>query len=71
MRPVLSLVPQPSHDAQVVLRETAARFAASGATWVQDAWVEPHYADVWITAATSGPGLPVRADLGFFLRPEH
>ncbi|WP_328545237.1 hypothetical protein [Streptomyces europaeiscabiei] len=54
-----------------MLRETAARFAASGATWVQDAWVEPHHADVWITAATSGPGLPVRADLGFFLRPEH
>ncbi|GGL08285.1 amidohydrolase [Streptomyces flaveus] len=70
--PVLDLVPQPSHEAQVdALRETAARFAASGVTWVQDAWVEPHHADVWITAATSGPGLPVRADLGFFLGPEH
>jgi hypothetical protein len=70
--PVLDLVPQPSHDAQVeALRETAARFAASGVTWMQDAWVEPHHADVWITAATSGPGLPVRADLGFFLGPEH
>ncbi|MFF6802066.1 amidohydrolase family protein [Streptomyces sp. NPDC012616] len=70
--PVLGLVPQPSHDTQVdALRTTAARFAASGVTWVQDAWVEPHHADVWITAATSGPGLPIRADLGFFLGPDH
>ncbi|NGO46177.1 amidohydrolase [Streptomyces ureilyticus] len=72
MLPVLDLVPQPSHEVQVeALRETAARFAASGVTWMQDAWVEPHHADVWITAATSGPGLPVRADLGYFLGPEH
>jgi predicted amidohydrolase YtcJ len=70
--PVLDLVPQPSHDTQVdALRETAARFAAAGVTWVQDAWVEPHHADVWITAATTGRGLPIRADLGFFLGPEH
>ncbi|WP_328772752.1 amidohydrolase [Streptomyces sp. NBC_00286] len=72
MLPVLDLVPQPSHEVQVeALRETAARFAASGVTWMQDAWVEPHHADVWLTAATSGPGLPVRADLGYFLGPEH
>ncbi|MGW2722706.1 amidohydrolase [Streptomyces sp. NPDC001492] len=70
--PVLDLVPQPSHETQVdALRQTAARFAASGVTWMQDAWVEPHHADVWITAATTGPGLPVRADLGFFLGPDH
>jgi predicted amidohydrolase YtcJ len=70
--PVLDLVPQASHDTQVnALRATAARFAAAGVTWMQDAWVEPHHADVWITAATTGPGLPVRADLGFFLGPEN
>ncbi|MEU1853149.1 hypothetical protein ABZ499_28755 [Streptomyces sp. NPDC019990] len=37
---------------------------------MQDAWVEPQHADVWITAATSGPGLPVHAGLGSFLGPE-
>lgn len=71
LRPVLDLVPQPSHQAHVdALCETAARLAAAGVTWVQDALVEPHHADVWITAATNGPGLPIRADLGFFLGPE-
>jgi predicted amidohydrolase YtcJ len=39
-------------------------------TWVQDALVEPHLAAAWITAATTGPGLPVRADLGFLLQPD-
>ncbi|WP_055526371.1 amidohydrolase [Streptomyces graminilatus] len=72
LQPVLDLVPQPSHEAMVdALCETAARFAAAGVTWVQDAWVEPRHAEVWITAAVNGPGLPVRADLGFFLGPEN
>ncbi|KUO09729.1 amidohydrolase [Streptomyces sp. DSM 15324] len=69
--PVLALIPTASHEVQVAaLREAAARFAAAGVTWVQDAWVEPHQADVWVTAATTGPGLPVRADLAFVLKPE-
>ncbi|MEU1518433.1 amidohydrolase [Streptomyces sp. NPDC005811] len=69
--PVLALVPTASHGAQVAaLREAAARFAAAGVTWVQDAWVEPHQADVWVTAATTEPGLPVRADLAFVLEPD-
>ncbi|MFE3855210.1 amidohydrolase [Streptomyces griseorubiginosus] len=68
--PVLALIPPATHEAQVAaLREAAARFAAAGVTWVQDAWVEPHQADVWVTAATTGPGLPVRADLAFVLEP--
>jgi predicted amidohydrolase YtcJ len=71
LNPVLALIPAPSHEAHVAaLREAAARFAAAGVTWVQDAWVEPHHADVWITAATTDPGLPVRADLCFILEPD-
>ncbi|MCX4405901.1 MULTISPECIES: amidohydrolase [unclassified Streptomyces] len=71
LSPVLALIPPASHEAQVAaLREAAARFAAAGVTWVQDAWVEPHHADVWITAATTEPGLPVRADLAFILEPD-
>lgn len=69
--PVLALIPTASHEVQVAaLREATARFAAAGVTWVQDAWVEPHQADVWVTAATTGPGLPVRADLAFVLEPD-
>ncbi|WP_060888231.1 amidohydrolase [Streptomyces caniscabiei] len=69
--PVLALIPTASHEAQVAaLREAATRFAAAGVTWVQDAWVEPHQADVWVTAATTGPGLPLRADLAFVLEPD-
>ncbi|WP_128378042.1 amidohydrolase [Streptomyces cavernae] len=69
--PVLDLIPTPSPEAHVdALREAAARFAAAGITWVQDAWVAPHHADVWVTAATTGPGLPVRADLCFILEPD-
>ncbi|MES5824675.1 amidohydrolase [Streptomyces sp. RG80] len=69
--PVLALIPRASHEAQVAaLREAAARFAAGGVTWVQDAWVEPHQADVWVTAATTEPGLPIRADLAFILEPD-
>lgn len=69
--PVLALIPTASHEAQVAaLREATARFAAAGVTWVQDAWVEPHQADVWVTAATTEPGLPVRADLAFVLEPD-
>ncbi|KUO16808.1 amidohydrolase [Streptomyces dysideae] len=69
--PVLALIPTASHEAQVAaLREAAARFTAAGVTWVQDAWVEPHQADVWVTAATTGSGLPVRADLAFVLEPD-
>lgn len=69
--PVLALIPMASHEAQVAaLREAAARFAEAGVTWVQDAWVEPHQADVWVTAATTGPGLPLRADLAFVLEPD-
>ncbi|GKQ41987.1 amidohydrolase [Streptomyces sp. A012304] len=71
LNPVLALVPTPSHEVQVAaLREAAARFAAAGVTWVQDAWVEPHHADVWVTAAITGTGLPVRADLCFILEPD-
>ncbi|MFJ9742013.1 amidohydrolase [Streptomyces sp. NPDC101166] len=69
--PVLALIPTASHEVQVAaLREAAARFAAAGVTWVQDAWVEPHQADVWVTAATTEPGLPLRADLAFILEPD-
>ncbi|WP_405606738.1 amidohydrolase [Streptomyces sp. NBC_00076] len=71
LSPVLALIPPASHEKQVAaLREAAARFACAGVTWVQDAWVEPHHTDVWITAATTGPGLPVRADLAFVLKPD-
>ncbi|WP_369227918.1 amidohydrolase [Streptomyces sp. R39] len=71
LSPVLALVPAASREAQVAaLREAAAGFAAAGVTWVQDAWVEPQHADVWITAATTRPGLPVRADLAFILEPD-
>ncbi|TLS43705.1 amidohydrolase [Streptomyces montanus] len=71
LNPVLALVPTPSREAHVdALREACARFAASGVTWVQDALVEPHHADAWVTAATTGPGLPVRADLCFLLEPD-
>ncbi|GGS29480.1 amidohydrolase [Streptomyces humidus] len=71
LNPVFALIPPASHEAQVAaLREAAARFAAAGVTWVQDAWVEPHHADVWMAAATTGPGLPVRADLAFILEPD-
>ena len=69
--PVLALIPTASHEVQVAaLREAAARFAAAGVTWVQDAWVEPHHADVWVTAATTEAGLPLRADLAFVLEPD-
>ncbi|KUN92545.1 amidohydrolase [Streptomyces caeruleatus] len=72
LNPLLDLLPAPSHETQVAaLREAAGRFAAAGVTWLQDAWVEPHHNDVWITAATTGPGLPVRADLGFVLLPDN
>lgn len=58
-------------EAQVeALREAAARFAAAGGAWVQDAWVEPHQADVRVTAATAEPGLPLRAHLAFVLEPD-
>ena len=71
LNPVLSLVPMPSHTDQVsALREATTRFAAAGVTWVQDALVTPGHADVWVTAATTGPGLPVRADLCFLLEPD-
>jgi predicted amidohydrolase YtcJ len=71
LNPVLSLAPTPSHEEQVdALREATDRFAAAGVTWVQDALVLPHHADVWVTAATTGPGLPVRADLCFLLEPD-
>ncbi|MGW1749004.1 amidohydrolase [Streptomyces sp. NPDC002092] len=70
LNPVLALVPKPSHAEHVdALREAAARFAAAGVTWVQDALVTPDLVDVWITAATTGEGLPVRADLCFLLEP--
>ncbi|MGW2638721.1 amidohydrolase [Streptomyces sp. NPDC001348] len=70
LNPVLALVPPASPETHVAaLREAAALFAAAGVTWVQDALVEPHHIDAWITAATTGPGLPVRADLGFLLEP--
>ncbi|MFM9591792.1 amidohydrolase [Streptomyces scabiei] len=69
--PVLALSPRATHEAQVAaLREATTRFAAAGVTWVQDAWVEPHQADVWVAAATTGPGLPLRADLAFVLEPD-
>ncbi|MEU1183993.1 amidohydrolase [Streptomyces sp. NPDC005820] len=71
LNPVLSLVPTPSLAEHVdALREATARFAAAGVTWVQDALVTPDLADVWVTAATTGPGLPVRADLCFLLEPD-
>ncbi|GAA3811298.1 amidohydrolase [Streptomyces phyllanthi] len=71
VNPVLALIPPASHEVQVAaLREAAAGFAAAGVTWVQDALVEPHHIDAWITAMTTGPGLPVRADLGFLLEPD-
>ncbi|WP_369220636.1 amidohydrolase [Streptomyces sp. R39] len=71
MNPVLSLVPTPSPQEHVdALREAASLFAAAGVTWVQDALVLPQHADAWITAATTGPGLPVRADLCFLLEPD-
>ncbi|MFJ9634563.1 amidohydrolase [Streptomyces sp. NPDC101175] len=71
LNPVLALVPTPSAEDHVdALRDAAARFAASGVTWVQDALVLPDHAEVWVTAATTGPGLPVRADLCFLLEPE-
>ena len=71
LNPVLALVPTPSRPDHVdALREAAARFAAAGVTWVQDALVTPDLVDVWINAATTGGGLPVRADLCFLLEPD-
>jgi hypothetical protein len=68
-RPVYDLlppVPQPSIDTAV--RFATQSFAASGLTWVQDAWVEPDMVEGWINSHAAG-ALHVAVDLAQLAEP--
>lgn len=68
-RPVYELLP-PRTEVQNVqaVRSATQRLAASGITWVQDAWVEPREAEAWMAAMGTGQ-IPVRADLALWCDP--
>lgn len=60
---VMDLVPDPGPEARAqALALAGERYARSGLTWYQDAWVEPDLAEVYLAAARQGT-LATRVDL--------
>lgn len=68
-RPVYALMPRPSEATLIeALSFASDLFAASGITWVQDAWVEPADVDAWLAAEHAG-SLAFSADLALWADP--